>query len=64
MTMMLIRRFSGLNGSWVLSSKVDAKPEIRMTLSGSKPALTKARRAALALWVDSSQLVYSNSSGL
>ena len=56
-TSMLIRRLVGLNGSAVSSSKLEAMPTTRASLSSGMPALASSRRDALARSADNSQLL-------
>ena len=57
-TIMEMRRFTGLRGWSESNNTVEDKPTTLAILSASSPPITKDRREALARSVDNSQLVY------
>src|SRR5690606_41427667 len=61
MTMMLMRRFTGLSGFSLSNSTADDRPTTRSTLVSSMPPATSSRLEALARSAESSQLLYPRS---
>src|SRR5439155_25949469 len=56
-TMMLMRRFTGLSGSILSNSTADDRPTTRNTLASLMPPTISSRRQALARSADNSQLL-------